>query len=143
MKRLCMLALIAFTLLIQAEQNPLKQKRILVTGGAGFLGSHLCEKLINDGHIVISTDNLYTGSLENIQHLMGNPNFSFVLHDNCDPFDAKLVVDEIYNMACPASPIHYQKSPVKTIKTSVLGAINVLDLARRCNAKVLQASTSE
>lgn len=122
------------------ERSP---KRVLVTGGAGFLGSHLCERLLNDGCFVICTDNLLTGNLQNISHLMDNPRFVFIIHDNCDPLDQNLVVDEIYNMACPASPIHYQKSPVKTIKTCVLGAINVLELARRCHAKVFQASTSE
>jgi UDP-glucuronate decarboxylase len=119
------------------------EKKVLVTGGAGFLGSHLCDKLIDQGCSVICVDNLQTGSLQNIEHLMNNPRFTFVLKDVCTPFDSELVVDEIYNMACPASPIHYQNSPVSTIKTCVLGAINVLELACRCHAKVFQASTSE
>lgn len=116
-------------------------KRILVTGGAGFLGSHLCEKLVNDGHHVICLDNLDTGSLENICQLLYKSNFEFIEHSVIEPFDIE--VDEIYNLACPASPISYQKNPIQTIKTSVLGAINTLNLALRYGAKVLQASTSE
>lgn len=116
-------------------------KKILVTGGAGFVGSHLCEKLLNEGNEVISLDNYFTGSKSNIFHLMDNPNFEIVRHDIIHPYYAE--VDEIYNLACPASPIHYQYNPIKTIKTSVMGAINVLGLAKRINAKVLQASTSE
>jgi len=134
--------LLPFITVAEQLQTPIP-KRILVTGGAGFLGSHLCEKLIAEGNIVICADNLYTGSLENINHLIDHPKFTFLNHDVCDPFDMNFYVDEIYNLACPASPIHYQRSPVKTIKTSILGAINVLELAKKCNAKVFQASTSE
>jgi len=115
--------------------------RILVTGGAGFLGSHLCERLLNDGHDVVCIDNLFTGQKTNIAHLLANPNFEFVRHDIIDPF--KYEVDQIYNLACPASPPHYQFNPIKTIKTSVIGAINCLGLAKRVKARVFQASTSE
>ncbi|MCX7697558.1 MAG: SDR family oxidoreductase [Bacteroidales bacterium] len=117
------------------------RKKILVTGGAGFLGSHLCEKLLNDGHEVICLDNYFTGSKENILHLMNNPFFELIRHDVINPIF--LEVDEIYHLACPASPIHYQYNPIKTIKTSVMGAINMLGLAKRIKAKILQASTSE
>jgi len=116
-------------------------KRILVTGGAGFIGSHLCTKLIEDGHNVICLDNFFTGSRSNIWHLMNNPRFELVRHDVITPYTAE--VDEIYNLACPASPIHYQYDAVKTVKTSVMGAINMLTLGRQVGAKVLQASTSE
>jgi len=116
-------------------------KRILITGGAGFIGSHLCERLINEGNEVICLDNFFTGNRQNIIHLIGNPNFELVRHDVTMPFFAE--VDEIYNLACPASPIHYQFNAIKTIKTSVMGAINVLGLAKRTKAKILQASTSE
>ena len=116
-------------------------KRILVTGGAGFLGSHLCRRLLNDGHEVISLDNYFTGSKRNIVGLMGNPYFEVVRHDVTMPFFIE--VDEIYNLACPASPIHYQYNPIKTVKTSVMGAVNMLGLAKRIKAKILQASTSE
>ena len=116
-------------------------KKILVSGGAGFIGSHLCTRLINDGHHVICLDNLFTGSEDNITHLKNNPHFEFVHHDVEFPFDAE--VDEIYNLACPASTIHYQYDAIKTIKTSVLGAINMLGLAKKVNAKIMQASTSE
>lgn len=116
-------------------------KRILVTGGAGFVGSHLCERLINDGHEVICLDNYFTGNKKNIEHLLDNHFFELVRHDITEPFYAE--VDEIYNLACPASPIHYQYNPIKTIKTSVMGAINTLGLAKRVNARILQASTSE
>lgn len=115
--------------------------RILVTGGAGFLGSHLCKRLLNEGHEVICLDNLFTGRRENIVGLLENPMFEFVRHDVVDPFKAE--VDQIYNLACPASPIHYQYNPIKTVKTSVMGAIHVLGLAKRIGARVLQASTSE
>ncbi len=115
--------------------------RILVTGGAGFLGSHLCDRLISDGNNVICLDNLFTGRRENIVHLLSNPRFEFMRHDVVDPF--KVEVDQIYNLACPASPVHYQYNPIKTVKTSVMGAINCLGLAKRVKARVLQASTSE
>ncbi len=116
-------------------------KRILVTGGAGFLGSHLCERLLNEGHEVICLDNFYTGRKENIAHLRDNPYFEILRHDICFPL--YIEVDQIYNLACPASPIHYQFDPVQTTKTSVIGAINMLGLAKRLKIKVLQASTSE
>jgi UDP-glucuronate decarboxylase len=116
-------------------------KRILVTGGAGFIGSHLCERLLNEGNDVVSLDNYFTGSKSNIVHLLDNKYFEIMRHDVTMPF--YLEVDQIYNLACPASPIHYQLNAIKTIKTSVMGAINVLGLAKRINAKVLQASTSE
>ncbi len=117
------------------------EKRILVTGGAGFLGSHLCELLVEQGHHVICVDNFYTGTHQNVAHLNGRPNFELIRHDICFPL--YLEVDEIYNLACPASPIHYQRDPVQTTKTSVSGAINMLGLAKRVRAKVFQASTSE
>ncbi len=117
------------------------QKRILVTGGAGFLGSHLCEKLVAKGHDVICLDNFFTGSKNNIRHLQGKTNFELIRHDLTQPI--LLELDEIYNLACPASPIHYQYNPVKTTKTSVMGAIHMLGLAKRVKAKILQASTSE
>ena len=117
------------------------KKRILVTGGAGFLGSHLCERLLHEGNEVYCLDNLFTGRKENIVHLLSNPYFEFIRHDVINPF--LIEVDEIYNLACPASPIHYQYNPIKTIKTSVMGAINMLGLAKRVKAKILQASTSE
>ena len=116
-------------------------KKILVTGGAGFIGSHLCERLLQEGNEVICLDNYFTGSKKNILHLMNNPFFELVRHDVTEPYYAE--VDEIYNLACPASPIHYQYDPIKTIKTSVVGATNMLGLAKRVNAKILQASTSE
>lgn len=116
-------------------------KKILVTGGAGFLGSHLCERLLKDGNEVICLDNYFTGSKRNIVHLMNNPYFEVIRHDITEPF--YIVVDQIYNLACPASPIHYQYDPIQTINTSVMGAVNMLELAHRINAKILQASTSE
>jgi UDP-glucuronate decarboxylase len=116
-------------------------KRILVTGGAGFIGSHLCETLLRNGHEVICLDNFFTGSRQNIVHLIDNPYFELVRHDVIQPFYAE--VDEIYNLACPASPVHYQYNPIKTIKTSIMGSINMLGLAKRVRAKILQASTSE
>ena len=117
------------------------RKRVLVTGGAGFLGSHLCERLLNQGCDVLCVDNFYTGAKDNIAHLIGNPYFELIRHDITFPLYVE--VDEIYNLACPASPIHYQRDPVQTTKTSVHGAINMLGLAKRVKAKILQASTSE
>jgi UDP-glucuronate decarboxylase len=116
-------------------------KRILVTGGAGFLGSHLCERLVEQGHDVICLDNFYTSQKTNVAHLLQRSNFELVRHDVTEP--VVLEVDEIYNLACPAAPGHYQYNPIKTLKTSVLGAINTLGIAKRCHAKILQASTSE
>jgi len=116
-------------------------KRILVTGGAGFIGSHLCEKFVRDGHDVICLDNLFCGSKKNIYHLLSSPNFEFIRHDIVYPIS--LEIDQIYNMACPASPVHYQYNPVKTVKTNVMGALNMLELANSVNATILQASTSE
>jgi len=118
-----------------------KIKRVLVTGGAGFLGSHLCERLADEGHDVICLDNFFTSQKSNVAHLLGKPNFELVRHDITQPI--YLEVDEIYNMACPAAPGHYQYNPIKTMKTSVLGVIHLLGMAKRCNAKILQASTSE
>lgn len=116
-------------------------KRILVTGGAGFIGSHLCERLVDEGNDVICLDNFYTGSKENVWHLIGKPNFEIVRHDVCQPYWAE--IDEIYNLACPASPIHYQLDPIQTTKTSFFGAYYMLGLAKRVKCKILQASTSE
>jgi len=116
-------------------------KRILVTGGAGFLGSHLCERMVDEGHDVICVDNFFTSQKSNVEHLLPRANFELIRHDVTLPFF--LEVDEIYNLACPASPVHYQHNPIKTVKTSVLGAINVLGMAKRVGARVLQASTSE
>ncbi|AJY41341.1 MULTISPECIES: UDP-glucuronic acid decarboxylase family protein [Burkholderia] len=118
-----------------------RRKRILVTGGAGFLGSHLCERLLSDGHEVLCVDNFYTGTKDNVAHLLANPYFEIMRHDVT--FSLYVEVDEIYNLACPASPIHYQFDPVQTTKTSVHGAINMLGLAKRVKAKIFQASTSE
>ncbi len=117
------------------------QKRILITGGAGFLGSHLCDRLVEEDHDVLCLDNFFTGSKRNISHLLGKPNFELMRHDLVQPIFIE--ADEIYNLACPASPIHYQYNPVKTVKTSVMGSINMLGLAKRVKAKILQASTSE
>jgi len=117
------------------------KKKVLVTGGAGFVGSHLCERLLNDGHEVVCLDNYFTGQKQNIVHLLSNPFFELIRHDVTNPFFIE--VDEIYNLACPASPIHYQYNAIKTMKTSVMGAINMLGLAKRIRAKILQASTSE
>jgi UDP-glucuronate decarboxylase len=116
-------------------------KRILITGGAGFLGSHLCERLLAESHEVLCLDNFFTGSKDNIRHLLGNPHFECIRHDITNPI--YLEVDQIYNLACPASPVHYQYNPIKTIKTSVMGAINTLGIAKRVKARILQASTSE
>jgi UDP-glucuronate decarboxylase len=118
-----------------------EKKRVLVTGGAGFIGSHLCERLLRDGHEVLCVDNFYTGARGNISHLLGDPNFELMRHDVTFPLYVE--VDEIYNLACPASPVHYQFDPVQTTKTSVHGAINMLGLAKRVKAKIFQASTSE
>lgn len=119
----------------------MNRKKILVTGGAGFLGSHLCERLLNEGNEVYCLDNFFTGQKQNIVHLLDNPYFELIRHDVTTPFFIE--ADEIYNLACPASPIHYQYNPIKTMKTSVMGAINMLGLAKRIKAKILQASTSE
>jgi UDP-glucuronate decarboxylase len=116
-------------------------KRALVTGGAGFLGSHLCERLLGEGRHVLCLDNFFTGTKENVAHLLARPHFELLHHDVTVPLDVE--VDEIYNLACPASPVHYQRDPVQTTRTSVDGAINMLDLAKQTNARVLQASTSE
>ena len=116
-------------------------KRVLVTGGAGFLGSHLCERLLKEGNDILCLDNFFTGNKNNIAHLLGRPHFEVLRHDIINPI--YLEVDEIYNLACPASPVHYQFNPIKTIKTNVMGAINVLGIAKRTKAKILQASTSE
>lgn len=116
-------------------------KRILITGGAGFIGSHLCKRLLKEGNDVICLDNYFTGSKKNIAHLTDNPYFELVRHDITEPYYAE--VDQIYNLACPASPVHYQYNPIKTTKTSVMGSINLLGLAKRINAQILQASTSE
>ena len=118
-----------------------KTKRILVTGGAGFLGSHLCERLVGQGHDVLCVDNFFTSQKTNVFHLLGKPNFELIRHDVTLPI--YLEVDQIYHLACPAAPGHYQYNPIKTVKTSVMGAINVLGMAKRCGARVLQASTSE
>ncbi len=117
------------------------QKRILITGGAGFLGSHLCDRLVAKEHDVICLDNFFTGNKKNISHLLGKPNFELIRHDLAQPIF--LEVDEIYNLACPASPVHYQYNPVKTVKTCIMGSIHILGLAKRVKAKILQASTSE
>lgn len=117
------------------------KKKVLVTGGAGFVGSHLCDRLLKDGHEVVCLDNYFTGQKQNIVHLLPNPYFELIRHDVTNPFFIE--VDEIYNLACPASPIHYQYNAIKTMKTSVMGAINMLGLAKRIKAKILQASTSE
>ncbi len=122
-------------------QNKYDRRRVLVTGGAGFIGSHLCERLISEGNYTICLDNFYTGQMANIEHLTKNRNFEVIRHDLVNPI--LLEVDQIYNMACPASPVHYQYNPVKTTKTSVMGAINMLGLAKRVKARILQASTSE
>lgn len=117
------------------------RKKILVTGGAGFLGSHIIDRLLDQGHEILCVDNLFTGTKKNIDHLHGHPRFEFLRHDVC--FQLYIEVDEIYNLACPASPIHYQHDPIQTTKTSVIGAINMLGLSKRVNCKILQASTSE
>ena len=118
------------------------KKKILVTGGAGFIGSHLCQQLLKNGNYVICLDNLFTGSKKNISHLINQNNFEFIEHDIVNPY-FRDNIDAIYNLACPASPIHYQYNPVKTVKTCTIGVINMLELAKKNNAKILQASTSE
>jgi UDP-glucuronate decarboxylase len=123
--------------------NTVDSARILVTGGAGFLGSHLCDRLIEEGEEVICLDDLSTGSFANIAHLLEHPRFRFLQHDITMPLNEALEVDEIYNLACPASPVHYQRDPIKTLRTSVQGALSMLELAKRCGAKILQSSTSE
>jgi UDP-glucuronate decarboxylase len=133
-----------FVVSLQNKDNKatlISMKRILVTGGAGFIGSHLCERLVNEGNDVICIDNFYSGSKENVWHLIGKPNFEIVRHDVINPYWAE--VDEIYNLACPASPIYYQNDPIQTTKTSFFGAYHMLGLARRTKAKILQSSTSE
>lgn len=117
------------------------RKRVLVTGGGGFLGSHLCERLLLEGNEVLCVDNFYSSTRDNVAHLMANQHFELMRHDICNPLHVE--VDEIYNLACPASPVHYQRDPIQTVKTSLLGAINMLDLAKHTKAKILQASTSE
>ncbi len=126
---------------IVRNSGPTRRKRVLVTGGAGFLGSHLCDRLVEEGHDVVCVDNYFTGTKDNIAHLLANPHFEALRHDVTFPLYVE--VDEIYNLACPASPIHYQFDPVQTTKTSVHGAINMLGLAKRVKAKIFQASTSE
>ena len=116
--------------------------KILITGGAGFIGSHLCKRLIDEGNHVVCLDNLYTGSLTNIAGLLNNKNFEFIEHDVIEPFEIK-GLDLIYNLACPASPVHYQYNPVKTIETNIMGAINTLNIAKANGCRILQASTSE
>lgn len=116
-------------------------KKILITGGAGFIGSHLCERLLNEGNKIICLDNFFTGQMENISHLISNPNFEIIEHDITEPIDIE--AEQIYNLACPASPVHYQYNAIKTVKTSVMGIINMLELAKKNNATILQASTSE
>lgn len=116
-------------------------KRILITGGAGFIGSHLCERLVSEGHHVVCLDNFNTGSRDNVRHLLEKPGFELVCQDVCEPFHAQ--VDEIYNLACPASPVQYQHAAIQTTRTSILGAYNMLELARENHCKILQASTSE
>jgi UDP-glucuronate decarboxylase len=128
-------------LLVALGHRKEDEMKVLVTGGAGFLGSHLCEKLLDSGHEVLCVDNLFTGSKENIKHLLTNPSFEFLRHDVTFPLYVE--VDQIYNLACPASPKHYQSDPAQTTKTSVIGAINMLGLAKRTGARILQASTSE
>src|SRR5437762_7604821 len=130
-----------FIALTKLSRDGGKHMRVVVTGGAGFIGSHLCERLIADGHQVICLDNFFTGRKENIAHLLDQANFELVRHDVTEPI--LLEVDQIYNLACPASPIHYQYNPVKTVKTNVMGTINMLGLAKRVRARILQASTSE
>ncbi len=121
--------------------TPYSAKRVLVTGGAGFLGSYLCDRLIGEGNEVLCLDNFFTGSKNNVTHLLRNPQFELIRHDVIEPL--RIEVDEIYNLACPASPIHYQHNPIATVKTSVLGALNMLGAAKRCGARIFQASTSE
>ena len=118
------------------------KKNILITGGAGFIGSHLCFRLLNEGNKIICLDNLFTGTKDNISHIMHDPDFEFINHDITEPYFIE-GIDEIYNLACPASPLHYQKNPIKTVKTCTIGVINMLGLAKKNNAKILQASTSE
>jgi len=129
------------SIIVLEGKRIMDKKRILVTGGAGFLGSHLCERLLVQGHEVICVDNYFTGSKENIKHLLGNQNFEVIRHDVTQSLFVE--VDQIYNLACPASPVHYQHNPIKTIKTSIIGAMNMLGLTKRVGARILQASTSE
>jgi UDP-glucuronate decarboxylase len=140
-KRTWILALLLMNICSIAFAEEIKTLRVLVAGGAGFLGSHMCDRLIQEGYEVICLDNLQTGSRANVEHLMHHPRFVFMEHDVVNPLD--LEVEEIYNFACPASPPHYQADPIKTLKTSVLGALNLLELAKKYQAKIFQASTSE
>src|SRR5437762_8870459 len=130
-----------FIALTKLSRDGGRNMRIVVTGGAGFIGSHLCERLLADEHQVICLDNFFTGRRENIEHLFDNRQFELLRHDVIEPI--LLEVDQIYNLACPASPIHYQSNPVKTVKTNVMGTMNMLGLAKRVHARILQASTSE
>lgn len=141
MKKISLILAVILTCFACAQSTGEYHKRVLVAGGAGFLGSHMCDRLLEEGYEVICMDNLQTGSKENIAHLMDHPYFSFVAYDIVDSFDIE--VDEIYNFACPASPPHYQMDPIKTLKTSVIGALNLLELAKKNKAKIFQASTSE
>ena len=125
----------------KTEEKAIDMERILVTGGAGFIGSHLCERLVREGNDVICLDNYFTGNKNNIRHLLGNDRFEAVRHDVTTPYYAE--VDKVYNLACPASPVYYQYNPIKTLKTSIYGALNMLGLAKRVGAKILHASTSE
>ena len=133
--------LVVYVISLNKERSMSKLNRILVTGGAGFLGSHICERLVEDGHDVICLDNFFTSQKSNVAHLLDRPNFELIRHDVTLPIF--LEVDQVYNMACPAAPGHYQYNPIKTIKTSVMGSINLLGMAKRCGARILQASTSE
>ena len=133
--------LVVYVISLNKERSMSKINRILVTGGAGFLGSHICERLVEDGHDVICLDNFFTSQKSNVAHLLDRPNFELIRHDVTLPIF--LEVDQVYNMACPAAPGHYQYNPIKTIKTSVMGSINLLGMAKRCGARILQASTSE
>lgn len=141
----CSLILLLLFLAIPwaANAENVSFKRVLVTGGTGMIGSHLCERLLQEGHQVLCLDNLYSSSSDNIKHLMDHPNFYFIEHDVQEPFDPEIQLEEIYNLACPASPVQYQRDPIKTIKTNFFGALHMLELARKYDARIFQASTSE